>query len=126
MDVILQGNVLWSYAHQIKERKALNDLAYQFSGIRPHHDNSGLITLTKAAIVIYGPENLQIPLSNISQLYLGFDDVYLVSMAKNLGLFWKPMRITLYNHEVIYLIIDYNFLQAKNKKWFESLKVLLS
>jgi hypothetical protein len=126
MEVVLQGNVLWSYAHQIKERNTLNDLAYQFSGIRPYHDNSGVITLTEAAIIISGSENLQIPLSNISQLYLGFDDVYVVSLAKNLGLFWKPMRITLYNHEVIYFIIDYNFLQAKNKKWFESLKVLLS
>jgi hypothetical protein len=75
MEVVLQGNVLWSYAHQIKERNTLNDLAYQFSGIRPYHDNSGVITLTEAALIISGSENLQIPLSNISQLYLGFDDV---------------------------------------------------
>lgn len=125
MEVVLNGKVSWSRAGEVINRNKTNDIAHQFSGIGPYYNHFGAITLTRAGITVSGDDNLQIPLSNIVQLYLGFDNVYTPALTKNFGLFWKPLRLKLSNEEVYYFIIDYNFISAKNKKWFKVLKELL-
>lgn len=125
MEVILDGKLSWSRAVEVIDRNKTNDIAHQFSGIMPYCNHFGTITLTGTVITVSGDDDLQIPLSHIVQLYLGFDNVYTPALTKNFGLFWKPLRIKLSNDEVYYFIIDYNFISAKNKKWFKVLKDLL-
>jgi hypothetical protein len=125
MATILEGRVLWSYEYEVVKRNANNDIGYQFWGTGPFYRHSGNIVLNESRIAITGDIDVLIPLGTIGQLYLGFDEVYTAMLTKNLGLFWQPLRLTLGNDVVLYLIIDYNFIGAKNKKWFLALKEML-
>lgn len=122
---IFSGRVMWSFGYEVLQRNTINDVAYQFSGVKPYHDHFGTITLNKQAIVINGSIDLYLPLKDIIQLYLGFDEVYPAGLTKNFGLFWQPLRITLYNGTALYLVIDYNYFSSGNKKWFNTLVNIL-
>lgn len=126
MQPILSGNVLWSFDFEVQNRNRNNDIGFHFSGVKPFHCHSGEITLTEKSIYLIGEDELTIPLSELTQLYLGFDEIYTPSLSKNLGLFWQPLRLTILDEKFIYLIIDYNMLGAKNKMWFDQLTQMLS
>ncbi len=125
MDPILKAKVFWSYDYELMERDPTGDLAYHF-GI-PFHRHVGEITLTEEALIIIGDEELNISLSLIVQIALGFDENFPATLVKNFGLVWQPLRITLQTGENIYLIIDYNILLGPNNgHWFNALKQILS
>ena len=126
METILSGNVLWCFDIEVQNRNKINDFAFHFSGVKPFHCHYGEIFLTENSIKIIGDDELKIPLADLVQLFLGFDENYNASLSKNFGLFWKPLRLTLYDEQIIYLIIDYNFVGAKTKLWFNKLQELLS
>ncbi len=126
MKIILSGNSLWSFDFEIQNRNRNEDFAFHFSGVRPFHSHSGEIFLTEGSIKISGDDNLNISFEELTQLYLGFDNIYTPSLSKNFGMFWQPLRLTINDEKFIYLIIDYNFLGAKNKLWFNTLTELLS
>lgn len=126
MNVILTGQVLYSYEHELMERDSLADLGAHFSGVGPFHKHAGAIALTADKLFISGDEDLQIPLVTIEQIYLGFDEAFPRTLVKNMGLFWQPLRLSLSNGNKLYLVIDYNILGAINQLWFDGLKEMLS
>jgi len=126
-DIIYEGNVLWAYDTEIQLMDfSERFLARQFSFVPPLSKHKGIICLTDRSLIIEGDEDLVIPLSDINQLYLGFDDVFSVASAKNFGMLWQPLRINYGNDLTIYLIIDFNLLTARNNKFFNILKEMLS
>jgi len=126
MKPILAGQVLWSYDYEVLKRDTLNNLGAHFSGVNPFHTHAGEIALADDKIIISGDENLEIPLGNLEQIYLGFDETFPRTLVKNFGLFWQPLRLTLSTGQKLYLIIDYSMLGAKNQVWFNGLKEILS
>lgn len=126
MNTILSGNALWSFDFEIQNRNKNEDFVFHFSGVRPFHKHSGEIFLTESSIKIVDDDIFEFQFKDLTQLYLGFDEIYTPSLSKNFGMFWQPLRITFHDDKLLYLIIDYNFLGAKNKLWFNKLKELLS
>ena len=126
MATILKGTVLWCYDYEIVQRVVANDISYQFSGINPFHTHKGIINLNDKYLSISGDIDINLPLSHITQLFLGFDENYTPLLAKNLGVFWQPLRLTTYTNSIVYLIVDYNLLFSKNKKWYNTLQQILS
>jgi hypothetical protein len=129
MESLLTGNVFWSYDFELSEHEPARHLLAHVSGVLPVHSHQGEIILTGAGLTIVGDVNLHINNNEFDQLYLGFDEVFTRAMVKNFGLFWQPLRITFnkgYHRKTIYLIIDYNMFNAKNKLWFNTLQEMLS
>ena len=124
-NILLQAKVLWSHHHEVKQRNALDNLAAHISFVMPYHAHKGSITLTDTELIIEGDENLRVPLTSLVQLYHGFDETFPPSLAKNLGLTWQPLRLSLNDGRVLYLIINYSLGMTKNKLWFEALKEVL-
>lgn len=129
MERVLAGKVLWSYDFEVLERTFLDNLRAGLSGVLPFHKHEGDIVLTKSALYIKGDTNLEIPLVNLEQLYMGFDDTFPAILVKTLGLVWKPLRLEFtegYSKKTIYLIIDYYMFGSKNQLWFDTLKEIMS
>lgn len=76
MNPTLEGRVLWCYDYEVTNRNSSIDLGFQFTGIGPYYCHNGKISLNKFEILILGDIDLKIPLSSITQLYLGCDDIY--------------------------------------------------
>ncbi|MES2653617.1 MAG: hypothetical protein V4663_17900 [Bacteroidota bacterium] len=126
MKTVLSGNALWSFDFEIQNRNKNEDFLFHFSGVKPFHNHSGEIFLSEGSIRIVGDDVFEVQFKDLTQLYLGFDEIYTPSLSKNFGMFWQPLRLTLYDEKLLYLIIDYNFVGAKNKLWFNKLMELLS
>jgi hypothetical protein len=130
---LLQGNVKWSYAH---EMAAFTDtqkiMASMASFTPPLHRHTGNIALSSSEIIIEGideDEDLTIPLNTLKQIYLGFDEVFPASSVRGLGIFWQPLRIEYYTSaietESVYLIIDFNGIYTHDKDWYNMLTEML-
>jgi len=130
---ILQGNVKWSYDHELagisRSKKILAGLVTSTPVLLRHN---GYIALTTAELIIEGiegDEDLIIPLDNVKQVYLGFDELFPVTAEKSLGMLWQPLRIEYYlsatETQYLYLIIDYNGIYTHDKEWFNTLISLL-
>jgi hypothetical protein len=126
MKPILSGSALWSFDFEIQNRNRNEDFAFHFSGVKPFHYHSGEIFLTENFIKIIGDDAVEVPFDDLTQLYLGFDEIYTPALSKNFGMFWQPLRLTINDEKFLYLIIDYNFIGAKNKLWFNTLTEMLS
>lgn len=126
MKVILSGSILWSFDVEVQNRNKNNDFTFHVSGMKPFHCYAGEIFLTERSIKIIGDSEFEIRLENLTQIYLGFDENYSTSLSKNFGVFWQPLRLTLLDGQMIYLIIDYNFVSTNNKLWFHTLQELLA
>ena len=126
----MKGHVLWSYENEIAESGLKEEISALFSFVKPLHHHEGEILLTDASLIINGDIDLNIPLGNLSQLYLGFDDSYKSTYVKNGGLFWQPLRVNYANDgitDIIYLVIDHTIIGTANDKlWFDALKQILS
>jgi hypothetical protein len=64
---------------------------------------------------------------DVTDIYLGFDDVFKRGEDRSLGISFQPLRIVFSKDEkeyILYLIIDFNRLlrATKNKEWYEELK----
>lgn len=125
-NVFYEGNAYWAFDHEINDMN-FNEkvLARQFSFTPPLSKHSGRIYLTDQSIIIDGDDELLIPFFEITEIYLGFDAVFTKASAKNFGLSWQPLRITLFNDSSVYLIIDYNFISSANARFFNLLQELL-
>ena len=126
MKTILSGTALWCFDFEVQNRNRDEDFAFHFSGVRPFHRHVGEIYLTENSLKIIGEEEFEVALGDLTQLYLGFDEIYTPSLSKNFGMFWQPLRLTINDTKFLYLIIDYNFLGAKNKLWFTTLTEVLA
>jgi hypothetical protein len=111
MTYLFEAGVYWIYDHELELKTGLNQIAAQFSGVPPIHEHSGNLILTEQALQIEGDVDLHLRLSDIVQLYLGFDEQYQRNFIKNLGAFCQPLRITANGgseESCIYLIAGYN------------------
>lgn len=130
MTPLLESNVLWSTDYELSQKNEFDHVAAQFSGVAPIHDHQGQLQLTENNLLIEGDMDLVISLSDISQIYRGFDEYYRPNFIKNLGLFCQPVRIKYsekYSSHTIYLIVGYNFLGcAKGQRLFNVLQEMLS
>ena len=126
----MNGHVLWSYADEIAQSGLKDEIRALFSFAKPIHHHEGEVLLTDNSLNISGDIDLNIPLSNINQLYLGFDEVYKSTYVKNGGMFWQPLRVSYYESDMlitVYLTIDHSIVgTAKDKLWFDTLKEVLS
>ncbi|MET1053714.1 MAG: hypothetical protein ABWY16_00260 [Pedobacter sp.] len=125
--LIYEGAVYWAYdteilAMDVSERY----LGRHFSSVPPLSKHQGRIYLTNTAIFIEGDEEASIPLSEITQISLDFDEVFSAASVKNFGMFWKPLRITYGLDSIIYLIVDYSVMISNNKRFFELLTSMLA
>lgn len=126
MNILLQGNVLWTYNHELEQRMRYREFASHLSGVGLFYTHSGKITLTQKYLLIEGDEVLELRLEDIEQIFLGFDELYVRALVKNFGVFWQPLRVITKHNLTVYLIIDYNSLWCKNSLWFNTLKDVLS
>jgi hypothetical protein len=129
---MLEGNVLWSYDHELTNEKSsswIKKIAGLFSFLKPIHNHEGSILLASNGLFITGDEQLELPLSNIEEVYMGFDDLFPASSAKNFGAFWQPIRIrsTISRSEsqTVYLVINHTGIFSDNQTWFNTLISLL-
>ena len=125
-NILYEGIVYWAYDYEITsmnyaERYFIRHLSLS----APLSKHRGNFYLTSNSIIVEEDENeLTIKLTDISQLYLGYDNVYSSSSAKNFGLFWKPLRIELEDETIVYLVVDYRNGFSQNATIFELLKEL--
>ncbi len=130
MNILMKGHVLWSYADEVAESGLRDEIRALFSLVKPLHHHEGEILLTDSSLIINGDINLNIPLGNLNQLYLGFDEVFKSTYVKNVGMLWQPLRVSYYDNAhliTVYLIIDHSFIgTAKDQQWFDALKEVLS
>lgn len=125
--LIYEGSVYWAYdteilAMDVSERY----IGRHFSSVPPLSKHQGRIYLTSTMILIAGDEEVRIPLADISQISLDFDEVFSAASVKNFGMFWKPLRITYGLDDIIYLIVDYSVMISNNKRFFELLTTMLT
>jgi len=126
---LLTGKVLWCYNQELQQANFADEFRGMLSFSMPLHYHEGEIALTSSAIIIRGDADLQIPLDNLQQLYMGFDEEYKRMYVKNGGLFWQPLKISYVDNaqlKSVYLIIDFDWLTVKNKLWFETLKAMFN
>ncbi|KIO75415.1 hypothetical protein TH53_20800 [Pedobacter lusitanus] len=127
---LLEAKVLWSYDHELETKTGINNIAAQFTGVPPVHNHTGVLRLTKDGLIIRGDEDLIIPLADVEEAYVGFDESYQRNFVKNLGLLCQPLRIVTNNgisKNTIYLILDYNYFGcAKNLTLFDLLQEMLA
>jgi hypothetical protein len=126
----MNGHVLWSYADEVAESGLKDEIRALFSLLKPLHHHEGEITLTNSSLIINGDIDLNIPLGNLNQLYLGFDDVFKSTYVKNVGMLWQPLRVSYHDNgtvNTVYLIIDHSFIgTAKDQQWFDALREVFS
>jgi len=129
---MLEGNVLWSYDHELdgeKEFGWLKRIAGMFSFLKPMYKHEGNILLASNGLFITGDEQLELPLSHIEEVYMGFDDLFPASSVKNFGAFWQPIRIkstvSRTESQTVYLVINHTGIFSDNKTWFNTLISLL-
>ncbi|QNK64152.1 hypothetical protein H7F33_06605 [Pedobacter sp. PAMC26386] len=127
---LLEARVLWSYDHELESKTGIDNIAAQFLGTPPVHNHTGMLVLTNVGITILGDEDLAIPLVEIEEAYVGFDESYQRKFVKNLGLLCQPLRIVAHHgasKRTIYLILDYNYFGcAKNLTLFDMLQEMLA
>nr|WP_199158347.1 hypothetical protein [Pedobacter sp. ASV2] len=127
---LLEGNVLWSYDHELDTKTSwIKKIAGLFSFLPPLHHHEGAILLTNHSLSISGDEDLVLPLRDIEEVFIGFDELFPASSVKNFGAFWQPIRLKaspgMADVLTIYMVINYNGLFTANKDWFNALIRLL-
>lgn len=125
MNILLTGQVLWTYDKEIIKPSLKDELRALFFGAPPVYKHQGDIVLTNYSINITGDTNLIINFSSMTELYMGFDETYLRSYVRLGGVYWQPLRIKyqdLSTEKIVYLIIDYGYWKTNNNVWFEALK----
>ena len=133
--MIRESLAFLAFREDIRERTFLDWLEAHISMGQPLHRYKGLLKLDRDKISFYGTEKktgndfrLFIFRHEIMQLYHGFDDAFTALETRNLGLSWKPLRISFTREKTdfhVYLIIDYAFGRTSNEAWMETLKTWL-
>lgn len=123
-NILYTGTVYWAFDYEIEEmhqgeRYFIRHLSFS----APLSRHQGNFYLTDNSIILESAAgNITIRLSEITQLYLGFDEIYSANSVKNFGLSWQPLRIIFKDDQVIYLVIDYRYGFTANNQIFALLK----
>jgi len=137
-------NSLMAYEEDIKNRTLLDWLKAHTSGFKPLHRYEGVFELCENKIVFDGQDvkedrrfRLEIPIKSISDLYLGWDEVFTgfpLSRAGDRAYPWnKPLRIRYKSEEgekTIYLFVHFHrkwgIRTSDNRKVYKKLNEMLS
>ena len=118
-------NSLMAYEEDIKNRTLLDWLKAHTSGFKPLHGYEGVFELDEDKIVFDGKDvkegkkfRLEIPIKSISDVYLGWDEIFTgfpLSRAGDRAYPWnKPLRIRYrleQGEKTIYLFVNFH------RKW---------
>ena len=137
-------NSLMAYEEDIKNRSLLDWLKAHTSGFKPLHRYEGVFELYEGKIVFDGKDvkedrrfRLEIPIKSISDLYLGWDEVFTgfpLSRAGDRAYPWnKPLRIRYRSEEgekTIYLFVHFHrkwgIRTSDNREVYKKLNEMLS
>lgn len=129
---ILEGNVLWSFDHELENKNNagfIRKLLSLFPFFKSKHKHQGEILLASNGIFISGDEQLELPLTHIKEVYMGFDDLFPATAINSLALFWQPIRIrsiiNRHQTQTVYMVINRNGFFSDNQTWFNALITLL-
>jgi hypothetical protein len=126
-NLIYEGTVYWAFDSEILAMDpAERYIGRHFSSVPPLSKHHGRIYLTETMIFIEGDEDLTIPLVEITQLCLDFDEIFSAASVKNFGMFWKPLRVKYGLDVVVYLIVDFSLMISNNKRFYELLTNMLA
>jgi len=136
-------NTLLAYEEDIRERSFWDWIKAHTSGFKPLHRYEGIFELTKHQIIFDGKDtkegkdfHLEIPIKNIVDVYLGWDDVFTgfpLSKAGDRAYPWnKPLRLRFSSdrgERTIYLFVRfhhrYGLRASDNKEIYQKLKTFL-
>ena len=131
---IKRVKVLMAYKEDIKHRGFLDWMKAHTSFVKPLHRYEGKIILSDEKIMFDGKDKktkndyaIEINKIDVTDIHLGFDDVFKRGEDRSLGISFQPLRIKFSKDEkehIMYFIIDFNRLlrATKNKEWYEELK----
>lgn len=129
----MEAPALLAFEEDIKSQTWLDRMKAHISLMPPLHRYDGFIKLEAGHLLYSGEDTktgkslrFKIDKAQVSQLSLGFDKTYTAFSSKDLGLFWKPLRLRLLNGTMLYLIINYRIGFTDNEFWFNTLKSWLS
>jgi hypothetical protein len=136
-------NSLMAYEEDIKNRTLLDWLKAHTSGFKPLHRYEGVFELNEEKIVFDGKDikedkkfRLGIPIKSITDLYLGWDDIFTgfpMSRAGDRAYPWnKPLRVKYKSdleERTIYLFVRFHrkwgIRASDNKEVYKKLKEIL-
>jgi len=131
---------LMAYEEDVKNRSFLDWIKAHTSGFKPIHRYEGVFELRDEEIVFEGKDvkegeeiYLKIPIKNITDVYLGWDDVFTgfpLSRAGDRAYPWnKPLRLRYQSSEgerTLYFFVNfhhkYGIRTSNNKEVYERLK----
>ena len=129
-----KSKVLMAYKEDIEHRGFLDWIKAHTSFVKPLHRYEGNIILLDEKMMFDGKDKktkneyaIEINKIDVTDMYLGFDDVFKRGEERSLGMGFQPLRIVFSKDEkeyTLYLIIDFNRLlrTTKNKEWYEELE----
>lgn len=127
-------NSLLAYDEDIKNRSVVEWLTAHTSFLKPLHRYQGILKVDEEAIVFDGKNkkgyidfNITILIDNITDIYLGYDEVFRRREDRSLGLRgFEPLRIrfeTKRGEKTIYLFAAYHWMRtSQNRKLFAQLE----
>jgi len=123
----MKNNVRWCYDHELANGGCLNVHSVSASRSFLHYLHIGEIEIKNNHITLRALDETSdsIPVSEIADIYRGYDDLFTSALTRPYGAFWSPLRFTYGQGRRIYLIIGYSILWTKNKQWYTIIKDLL-
>ncbi|KXZ43469.1 hypothetical protein GPECTOR_89g489 [Gonium pectorale] len=128
------ARVLWTSPEEIRKRTFMDWLAAHTSFCAPLHHWEGVIALTPDMLELWGrhkrsggEQHIPILPEELSDIHLGFDDVFTRWSDRSLGLTFKPLRLT-YGSKgapyTLYVIVDFKRWRrgSDNKLWHDKLQ----
>ena len=133
---MIEENTLLAFEEDIRDMDFIDWLEAHTSFMMPLHKYKGILELNNDKIVFIGVDvkngggyNLEIPIKNITDVYLGFDDVF--KRRDDRSPWNKPLRIRFKEDNVkktIYLFINFHrsMRTTDNKKVYRKLTEICS
>jgi len=129
--VMKQGKALMAYEDDIKKRNIMDWIKAHTSFARPLHRYDGELELWDEKIVFRGKDtktkdnySLDVGRKEITDVHLGFDDVFKRMEDRSVGISFLPLRIRFSKggyEQCMYLIMDFRRASRRttNKEWYE-------
>jgi hypothetical protein len=126
-----KNKALVSFEQDILERGLLSWLRNHTSFVTPSHRYEGNISLRENTMVLQGRDKqtnadwyLEVVKEEITDVFLGFDDVYRKREERSMGIAFQPLRVRFTKsgeEHSMYLLIDVNRWTRGNRngEWFE-------
>lgn len=128
-----ETNTLWAFEEDVLSRSWGDWMQAHTSFLKPLHRYEGQMNVLPDRLTFSGKDKrtgddifFTIQKSQITQLYLGFDESYNSMETRGPGLLWLPLRVTFFQNgkeEKLYIITNYRFFGlTDNNDFFKYLK----